>query len=76
MGRIKSDGGVCCGDILIDGEVLIGVWDTSDGVLFVPLPRTNVVVLQRRLARGGMEPLEGAGKMGTAGKYIWNGGSG
>ena len=36
---------VCWGDGGTDGEDLFGIWDTTDGGLFVPLIGTNVVIL-------------------------------
>ena len=50
-------------------------WDTTESGLFVPVFGTNVVVHQQRLASSGTEPLEGTGKMGTAGKDLGKGGS-
>ena len=58
------------------GGGILGVWDTAYSVLFVPVPGTQVVVLQQRLAGGETEPPEGAGKMDTAGEDIGKGGSG
>ena len=66
----------CLGDRGIDGEVILGIWDTADGGLFVPLPGTNIFVRQQRLFGGGTEPLEGAGKTRKAGEDIGKVGSG
>ena len=60
----------------MDGEGLLGVWDTTDSGYFVQVPGENVVFLQQKLAGGGIEPLESAGKMGTAGEAFGKGGSG
>ena len=49
--------------------------DTADGGAFIQVIGTNAVVLQQRLAGGGTEPTEGAGKVGTTGEYFWEGGS-
>ena len=32
------------GDVGSDGEGIIGVWDTVDGGLFIPVLRTNIFV--------------------------------
>ena len=58
------------------GVGLLGVWETTEGRLFVQVPGTNVVVLQRRLAGGGTEPSKGVGKMGKVGKDLGKGRSG
>ena len=34
----------------------------------------NVFVIRRKLARGGTEPIDGAGKMGTTGEDFGKGG--
>ena len=65
----------CCGDGRTDGEGLLGVWDTDDGSSFVQVLETNVVVLRRRLDGGGIETTEGAGKVGTTGEALGEGGS-
>ena len=48
----------------------------TGGGLFVQVPRTNVDVLQRRLAGSGTEPPKGMGKMGKFGKDLGKGRSG
>ena len=55
----------------MDMEALIGVWYTADGSSFVQVLGANVVVLQLRLASGGTEPTEVAGKVGVNGEYFW-----
>ena len=52
----------------IGGGCILGVWDTVDGGIFVPVSGMNVVVLRLILDRSGTEPPEGAGKMGASGK--------
>ena len=66
----------CLGDGGTDGEGLLGIWDTTDGGLLVPIPGMNVVVLRQRLDGNGTEPPEVAGKMGTAVEDLGKGGSG
>ena len=55
---------------------LLGVWETNDGGIFVPVLGTNIVIHQQRLDGGGTEPPVGAGKMGMSGKDIGKRGSG
>ena len=59
----------CCRDEGTYGEGILGVWDTTDSGIFVPVPEIKVV-RQQQLACGGTEPPEGAGKMVTAGKDL------
>ena len=40
----------------MDGEDLLGVWDTADNGYLVQVIGVNVVVQQRQLAGGGTEP--------------------
>ena len=39
------------------GGGLLGVWDTADGGIFIPVAGTNVVTLQQQLTNSGTEPL-------------------
>ena len=57
----------------MDGEDILGVWNTTDNGYFVQVPGDHVVVLWQRMASGGTEPTEGAGKMGTADKDFGKG---
>ena len=71
----EETGAGCWGDGETDGEVILGVWDTADGGSFIQVPGAIIVVLQKRLAGGGTETPEGAGKMGTAGEdfgKVWS----
>ena len=65
-----------CGDRGTGGEGLLGVWYTADGSSFVQVLGENAVVIQQQLAGGGIEPTEGAGKVGTTGEALGEGGSG
>ena len=60
----------------MDGEFILGIWDTADVSSFVQLIGTNVVVLRRGLASGVTEPTEGAGKVGTTVEALGEGGGG
>ena len=64
----------CCGYVGTDWEGIIGVWDTADGSHFVQLLGMNVVVIRRQLAGSGTETTEGAGKVGTIGEVLGEGG--
>ena len=63
----------CCGYRGTDGEGILGVWYTADGCSFVQVLGTNVVVLRRKLAGVGIEPTDGAGKVGADGKDFGKG---
>ena len=63
------------GDKVENGEGILGIWDTANSGLFIPVFGTNLVAHWQRLADGGMECQEGAGKTGAAGKAIGKGGS-
>ena len=52
------------------------MWDNADGGLFFFVLGMNVVVQQQQLVCGITEPLEGAGKMGSAGENLGKGGIG
>ena len=52
------------------GAVILGLWDTTDGSLFVLVIGTNVVVHLKRLAGGGTGPPEGVGKWGLLVKTL------
>ena len=58
---------VCCGYIGMEGEGLLGVWDTDEGSSFAQVLGENTIVLQWRLAIGATEPMTGAGEMETTG---------
>ena len=60
----------------MDGEGLIGIWDTYDGSSIIQLLGTNVVVLRQRLDSGGTEPTAVTRKAGTNGEDFREGGSG
>ena len=59
----------------MDGEVLLGVWDTADRSYVIQVLGTNLVVLQQRLDCGITEPTAGTGKVGTTGEYFGEGDS-
>ena len=59
----------------MNGEGLIGVWDTTEGSIFIKVPGTNDVVLRQRFYGSGTEPLEGASEMGMSGENLGKGGS-
>ena len=59
-----------------DGEDLLSVLYTTDGGILLLVLGINVVVNLRGFLCSGTEPLEGAGKMGTADEDLGMRGSG
>ena len=60
----------------MDEDDILVIWYIDDGSSFIKLLGENVVVLQRRLAGGGTEPTQEAGKVGTTGEAFGEVGSG